>query len=98
MTRALAATVATVPLLSGCLAGPSPEVAGAVAQAAVMRVYPGLSAEPVVGCILENATQNEVSALAAAADDVSAAQILTLSILDRPATDACLRTRGITLS
>lgn len=74
------------------------QAAEQVAATVVARVYPGLSTTATANCVRDHATTEELASLAGSAGNVGGApQILTLTILDRPATDACLRANGIML-
>ncbi|MEM1272883.1 MAG: hypothetical protein AAGF88_03645 [Pseudomonadota bacterium] len=75
------------------------QAAEQVAATVVSRVYPGLSVAPVANCVRDNATRDERRALASYRNNVGGeAQIITLRIIDRPETNACVRANGIILS
>ena len=85
--------------LSACVsAEQEAQTAEQVVATVIARVYPGMSVTPVANCVRDNATADELRALAGYRDAVgSDAQIITLRIIDRPDTDDCIRSNGITL-
>ncbi len=89
--------------LSACVSL-SPEqqaqAAEQVASTVIARVYPGINVPPVANCVRDNATADELRALASYRDQVVGgdAQIITLRIIDRLETDDCIRSNGILLS
>lgn len=91
------------PLVLVACVGLSPEeeaqAAEQVAATVIGRVYPGINVAAMANCVRDNASAAELSALASFRDGVvgSDAQIITLRIIDRPETDACIRANGIIL-
>lgn len=87
--------------ISGCVSLSPEETAQAAEQVAATiagRVYPGISTGLVANCVRDNASAEELSALASHRDNIGgAAQVLVLEIVDRAETDACLRSNGIIL-
>ncbi|MEM9319292.1 MAG: hypothetical protein AAGA70_09835 [Pseudomonadota bacterium] len=100
--KAVKLLMAAMPLLVGC-AGLTPaeeaQAAEQVASTVIARVYPGINVPPMASCVRDNATADELSSLASYRDQVigGAAQELTLRIVDRAETDACIRANGIIL-
>lgn len=76
------------------------QAAEAVAATVIARVYPGIRVDPLANCVSDNATPAELTTLASYRDGVigNDAQVLTLQIIDRPATDACARANGLILN
>ena len=87
--------------LTGCMSLSPEETAQAAEQVTAVvagRVYPSITTGIVANCVRDNASAEELTALASHRDNIGgAAQALVLQIIDRPETDACLRGNGIRL-
>ncbi|RVT82770.1 hypothetical protein DXV76_16175 [Rhodobacteraceae bacterium CCMM004] len=96
----LALLVAALPL-AGCVTMTQDQIAREAARAAitpvVVREFPGVPVEPALDCLIDNASANEILALAA--DSVGGPTASTVEIVTRiaarPATLQCLASDGL---
>lgn len=101
LTLPRAAALAALMALSACNAGPGTELGRAAARTAVDGVvaqrFPGVPLKPTTDCIIDNATGDEILALAAAAAsrDQSAAARTVLGIAQRPEAVQCIAAQGL---
>ena len=70
-------------------AGDGPQTAEQVAAAEVEAQMPGVDVNAIANCVRDNATPEELEALAAGTG--AAQQSLTARIIQRPATMACIQ-------
>ncbi|ETX29947.1 hypothetical protein [Roseivivax isoporae] len=101
MRRALTLVLALAVPLAACTAAQQDAVARNAARSTVNRVvlerYPGVPLEPAINCVIDNASAQQILALAA--DSVggpteSSAQIVA-QIVRQPATLNCLAAQGL---
>lgn len=100
-TRLALPILAVALMASGCNSGIGTEVSRAAARSVVDQVvaqrFPGVPLKPTTDCIIDNATGNEIVALAtsAAAQDQEAAARTVLEIAQRPATVRCIASQDL---
>ncbi|WP_112321019.1 hypothetical protein [Oceanibium sediminis] len=94
------ALVSAALLLSACTPETQDRATRQAAKGVVNTViasrFPGLPAQPVTDCVIDNATTSEILTLASASltGVTETTQATTLAILQRPGTVRCLATSG----
>lgn len=99
--RALVFSLSALVCLTACSAEMQDDLTRSAAKSAVRPVledrFPGIPLEPATDCVIDNASSNELLALAADAvtgPTASTVEIVT-DIAARPATLQCLATEGL---
>jgi hypothetical protein len=90
---------ACVPIMQDTADQIARQQARAVVNTEVQRRFPGVDARPVTDCVIENASAEEIAALAGSAvlGQSSSATALVATIMQRPQTINCM-SRGYTRS
>ncbi|MHA6344991.1 hypothetical protein [Roseivivax sp. CAU 1761] len=99
--RRAAILALTALVLAGCTAQAQDQIARGAARSTVNRVvlerYPGVPLEPAIDCIIDNASAQQILALAAdsvGGPTASSAEIVA-EIVSRPPTLQCLAAEGL---
>ncbi|SEK57945.1 hypothetical protein SAMN05444413_102257 [Roseivivax marinus] len=97
----LEAACLTLLLVGACTAQTQDQIARNAARSTVNRIvlerYPGVPVEPAIGCVIDNASAQQIYALAAdsvTGPTASSAQIVA-EIVQRPETLTCLAAEGL---